>query len=153
MQTAPSSSASTSDSAARQAPPPPPSPPAAEVVPPPAAEPLPPPAAEVVPPPAAEAVPLPAAEALPPPPQPPAQAAASAAPVPRSGHGLLKLNAPRDATVYVTGVAVGPSNQPIEVRCGRFFVRLGEPTPKGTRWLAEGRTVIIKCGALTEASF
>ncbi|WP_438005579.1 hypothetical protein WME89_43885 [Sorangium sp. So ce321] len=160
MQTAPSSSASTSDSAARQAPPPPPSPPATEAVPPPAteaapppaAEVVPPPATEVVPPPAAEVVPSPAAEALPPPPQPPAQATASA-PVPRSGHGLLKLNASRDATVYVTGVAVGPSNQPIEVRCGRFFVRLGEPTPKGTRWLTEGRTVIIKCGALTEASF
>ncbi|MGK3985331.1 hypothetical protein WME99_19965 [Sorangium sp. So ce136] len=148
MHTAPPSSASTSDSAARQAPPPPPPPPAAEAVPPPAAEAVPPPAAEAVPPP-----PQPTAEALPPPPPPPAQAAASAAPIPRSDHGLLKLNASRDATVYVTGVAVGPSNQPIEVRCGRFFVRLGEPTPKGTRWLAEGRTVIIKCGALTEASF
>ncbi|XXY15782.1 hypothetical protein WME88_46830 [Sorangium sp. So ce216] len=143
MHTAPPSSASTGDSAAQQAPPPPPPPPAAEATPPP-----PPPAAEATPPP-----PPPAAEALPPPPPPPAQAAANAAPIPRSGHGLLKLNASRDATVYVTGVAVGPSNQPIEVRCGRFFVRLGEPTPKGTRWLAEGRTVTIKCGALTEASF
>ncbi|WP_438024402.1 hypothetical protein [Sorangium sp. So ce233] len=50
-------------------------------------------------------------------------------------------------------MAVGPSNQPIEVRCGRFFVRLGEPTPNGTRWLVEGRSVRVKCGALTEESF
>ena len=43
-------------------------------------------------------------------------------------------------TVYVLGVAVGPSNQPIEVRCGRRFVRIGEPTTinatsiRGTTW-------------------
>ncbi|MGK3999784.1 hypothetical protein [Sorangium sp. So ce1024] len=55
--------------------------------------------------------------------------------------------------MYVMGVAVGPSNQPNEVRCGRRFVRIGEPTRNGTRWLVEGRTVSIKCGALTEASF
>ncbi|WP_437276995.1 hypothetical protein WME90_37980 [Sorangium sp. So ce375] len=48
---------------------------------------------------------------------------------------------------------VGPSDRPVEVRCGRFFVRLGEPTRDGTRWLTEGRTVVIKCGALTEVSF
>ncbi|WP_437732294.1 hypothetical protein [Sorangium sp. So ce1335] len=75
-------------------------------------------------------------------------------PRPRNGYGLLKLNSPQNGTVYVMGVAVGPSNQPIEVRCGRrFFVRLGEPTRNGTRWLAEGRSVRIKCGALTEESF
>ncbi|AUX36567.1 uncharacterized protein SOCE836_087750 [Sorangium cellulosum] len=92
----------------------------------------------------------------PPPPAPPppaSQAEASAPRSPRRGYGFLKLNSSQNATVYVTGVAVGPSNQPIEVRCGRFFVRLGEPTRNGTRWLAEGRTVRIKCGALTEAAF
>ncbi|WP_437673333.1 hypothetical protein [Sorangium sp. So ce131] len=117
-----------------------------------AAPPQPPPSAE----PAAPPQPPPGAEpAAPPQPPPSAEPAApaGAARVPRSGHGLLQLNAARDATVYVTGVAVGPSNQPIEVRCGRFFVRLGEPTRNGTRWLAEGRTVIVKCGALTEVSF
>jgi hypothetical protein len=85
---------------------------------------------------------------------PPAAApAASTPPAPRKGHGTLQLTSARDATVYLTGVAVGRSNRPLEVRCGRFFVRLGEPTPDGTRWLGEGRTVVIRCGALTEVSF
>ncbi|WP_437966137.1 hypothetical protein WMF04_42020 [Sorangium sp. So ce260] len=96
----------------------------------------------------------PVAEAAPAPPQQPVvDAGASAPPIPRRGYGFLKLNSSQNATVYVTGVAVGPSNQPIEVRCGRFFVRIGEPTRDGTRWLTEGRSVRIKCGALTEASF
>ncbi|WP_437853076.1 hypothetical protein [Sorangium sp. So ce363] len=80
-------------------------------------------------------------------------AAATTPPTPRKGHGLLKLNSSRNATVYVTGVPVGPSERPVEVRCGRFFVRLGEPTRDGTRWLTEGRTVRVKCGVLTEVSF
>ncbi|AUX47129.1 uncharacterized protein SOCE26_086410 [Sorangium cellulosum] len=97
----------------------------------------------------------PSAEAAAPPQAPSAEAAApvGVAQVLRSGHGLLQINSARDATVYVMGVAVGPSNQPIEVRCGPFFVRLGEPTRNGTRWLAEGKTVIVKCGALTEVGF
>jgi serine/threonine-protein kinase len=80
-------------------------------------------------------------------------AAATTPPTPRKGHGLLKLNSSQNATVYVTGVPVGPSERPVEVRCGRFFVRLGEPTRDGTRWLTEGRTVRVKCGVLTEVSF
>ncbi|WP_438039479.1 hypothetical protein [Sorangium sp. So ce128] len=80
-------------------------------------------------------------------------AAATTPTTPRKGHGLLKLNSSRNATVYVTGVPVGPSERPVEVRCGRFFVRLGEPTRDGTRWLTEGRTVRVKCGVLTEVSF
>ncbi|WP_437810366.1 hypothetical protein [Sorangium sp. So ce1078] len=133
--------ASTTEAAA-QAPPPPshaetPAPPAQ-------------PSAEAAPTPPAQ----PSAEAAPAPPQQPVvEAGASAPPIPRRGYGFLKLNSSQNATVYVTGVAVGPSNQPIEVRCGRFFVRIGEPTRDGTRWLTEGRSVRIKCGALTEASF
>ncbi|WP_437315380.1 hypothetical protein [Sorangium sp. So ce385] len=129
---------SATDAAAQAAPPPPPA----------APPPQPSPEAPPAPP------PQPSPEAATPPPQPPAiQAEASVPRNPRRGYGFLKLNASQNATVYVTGVAVGPSNQPIEVRCGRFFVRLGEPTRNGTRWLAEGRTVRIKCGALTEAAF
>ncbi len=131
--------ASTTDAAALAAPPPsdaePPAPPA-----PPSAEPPAPPAP-------------PSAEPPAPPQQPAVEAGASAPAIPRPGYGFLKLTSSQNATVYVLGVAVGPSNQPIEVRCGRRFVRIGEPTPDGTRWLTEGRSVRIKCGALTEASF
>ncbi|WP_437645731.1 hypothetical protein [Sorangium sp. So ce362] len=131
--------ASTTEAAAQAAPPPPsaepPAPPA-----PPSAEPPAPPAP-------------PGAEPPAPPQQPAVEAGARTPPIPRSGYGILKLNSSQNATVYVLGVAVGPSNQPIEVRCGRRFVRIGEPTRDGTRWLTEGRSVRIKCGALTEASF
>ncbi|AUX25945.1 uncharacterized protein SOCEGT47_064980 [Sorangium cellulosum] len=143
-----SPSASAIDDAAGPARPMPPPAPSAE-----AASPPPTPSAEAASPP-----PTPSAEAASPPPAPSAEAASpppkpSAPRIPRRGHGMLQLNAAQNATVYVTGVAVGPSNQPIEVRCGRFFVRLGEPTRHGTRWLAEGRTVVVKCGELTEVSF
>ncbi|WP_437722646.1 hypothetical protein [Sorangium sp. So ce861] len=132
---------SATDAAAQAAPPPPPPTPS---------PPPPQPSSEAPPAPP----PQPSPETPPAPPQPPAiQAEASAPRKSRRGYGFLKLNSSHNATVYVTGVAVGPSNQPIEVRCGRFFVRLGEPTRNGTRWLAEGRTVRIKCGALTEAAF
>ncbi|MGK4001946.1 hypothetical protein WMF31_04940 [Sorangium sp. So ce1036] len=154
-----SPSASAIDDAAGPARPMPPPAPSAEAASPP---PAPTPSAESAPPP-----PTPSAEAAPPPPTPSAESApppkpsAESAPppkpsaprIPRRGHGMLQLNTAQNATVYVTGVAVGPSNQPIEVRCGRFFVRLGEPTRHGTRWLAEGRTVVVKCGELTEVSF
>lgn len=88
----------------------------------------------------------------------PSAAKAPAAPekvvaAPRTGYGALRVTSARDATVYVTGVAVGPSNQRVEARCGRAFVRLGEPTRNGTRWLGEGRSVIVKCEALTEVDF
>ncbi|XXX75041.1 hypothetical protein WMF30_46045 [Sorangium sp. So ce134] len=144
--------ASATEAAAQAAPPPqpveppPPAQPSAEPATPPPAQ----PSADPAPPPPAQ----PSADPAPPPSQQPAVEAGSSAPrSPRRGYGFLKLNSSRNATVYVTGVAVGPSNQPIEVRCGRFFVRIGEPTRNGTRWLAEGRTVRIKCGALTEANF
>jgi hypothetical protein len=92
------------------------------------------------------------AEASPPAAKAPAAPEKTAA-APRKGYGALEVTSARKATVYVTGVAVGPSNQRVEARCGRAFVRLGEPTTNGTRWLGEGRTVAVRCDALTEVDF
>jgi serine/threonine-protein kinase len=58
-----------------------------------------------------------------------------------------------EATVYVNGVAAGPTNHPLEVRCGQFFLRLGAPTPQGTAWLGPGKTVVIECEAAGEIAF
>jgi hypothetical protein len=104
--------------------------------------------------PALAAAPSPSGLAASPPPATEAPAAPEDAPAaPREGYGALKVSSARDATVYVTGVAVGPTDRVVEARCGRAFVRLGEPSPHGTRWLSKGRTVVIKCGALTEVGF
>jgi hypothetical protein len=101
-------------------------------------------------------IPRVAAPAAPSPPSEVSEAASlparTSAPM-RKGYGTLKLISSQNATVYVTGVAVGATNRPHEVRCGRSFVRIGEPTPHGTQWLGKGRTVAITCGALTEVGF
>ena len=69
------------------------------------------------------------------------------------GYGSLKIVSGAEATVYVNGVAAGATHQPLAVRCGRFFVRLGAPSPQGTRWAGPGKTVVIPCGSAIEAIF
>jgi len=69
------------------------------------------------------------------------------------GQGWLKVTSSAEATVYVNGVDAGAARRPLAVRCGRFFVRLGAPSPEGTRWMGPGRTVIIPCGEAVEVAF
>ena len=78
----------------------------------------------------------------------------SAAPDPKklaAGMGYLTVASPGAATVFVNGAAVGDVNTPLEVACGRRFIRLGTSPDGGavTTWLAPGQTVEIPCqGAL-----
>lgn len=69
------------------------------------------------------------------------------------GQGWLKVTSSAEATVYVNGVDVGAARRPLAVRCGRFFVRLGAPSPEGTRWMGPGKTVVIPCGGAIEEAF
>jgi hypothetical protein len=70
----------------------------------------------------------------------------------RAGYGSLEVLSSAEATVYVNGIAAGPTHRPLEVRCGRFFLRLGAPTPHGTKWLGPGKTVLIECEAASKVA-
>jgi hypothetical protein len=66
--------------------------------------------------------------------------------------GFLVVKAPIDAGVYVQGIEVGRTNQRHKVLCNRKWLRLGiqpETPQPGTRWLSDGVSVTIVCGALT----
>jgi serine/threonine protein kinase len=108
----------------------------------------------------------PASAAAPPPPPP---ADASAAPAPAApatasaaaavtanpadlpyGYGYLTVASPASADVYLSGKIAGPVNQPLKVRCGRFFVRLAAPgESRYPEWVSGGETVVITCQQLT----
>jgi serine/threonine-protein kinase len=65
--------------------------------------------------------------------------------------GLLTVTSPVEATVYMNGSAVGPTNQPLKVLCGRWFVRIGTPPESGTpTWMANGASVAIGCQRATK---
>ena len=55
------------------------------------------------------------------------------------------------ADVYINGRSSGPVNDTLQVRCGRWFVRLGNPTDSGVpEWSTKGETVIVPCqGSVT----
>jgi serine/threonine-protein kinase len=63
------------------------------------------------------------------------------------GFGYLTVVSPANANVYVSGKMAGPVNQPLKVRCGRWFVRLAVPTESGKypEWVSAGETVVVAC--------
>jgi hypothetical protein len=102
--------------------------------------------ATAVPPP----VPLPTATAFAAP-SAPASAAGSATDLPY-GYGYLTVRSPANANVYVSGKLAGPVNQPLKVRCGRWFVRLAAPQEAGhyPEWVSRGETVVVPCQESTK---
>ena len=76
-------------------------------------------------------------------------AAANEAPVP-SNQAVLVVEAPPDGVVYLMGKPVGRTGQPIVTDCGQKFIRVGTTMgPSGladVRWLAEGTSVMLRCG-------
>lgn len=117
------------------------------------------------PPPARAASASATASAAPAPPAASASAAATAAPViPASatpsaapaagpdpadlpyGYGYLQVSSPANANVYLSGKLAGPVNQPLKVRCGRFFIRLAAPGEgRFPEWVSAGETFVIAC--------
>ena len=62
--------------------------------------------------------------------------------------GYLAVRSAASVDVYATGFKLGPTNRRNKSKCGLRFVRLGEKDPP--RWLSKGRTVDVKCQAVTE---
>ncbi|MGK3998382.1 serine/threonine-protein kinase [Sorangium sp. So ce1024] len=78
-----------------------------------------------------------------------ARAGVNPATVPK-GHGVLTVAFPESGAVYVTGKHAGPVNEPLVVRCGRFFVRVGRPgKTKFPEWASAGVTAVVPCQAAT----
>ena len=62
----------------------------------------------------------------------------------------LTVKGPSEADVYLNGMRKGPTNQPIVVPCGRWFLRLAPPNPgRFPSWLGKGETVLITCRQTT----
>ena len=88
-----------------------------------------------------------------PPPLPAATATSSADAAPAAnpaelpyGYGYLVVASPASANVYLSGKLAGPVNQPLKVRCGRWFVRLAAtPETRYPEWVSGGETVVIAC--------
>ncbi|MGK4008754.1 protein kinase [Sorangium sp. So ce1036] len=67
------------------------------------------------------------------------------------GHGVLTVGFPETGGVYVNGKHAGPVNEPLVVRCGRFFVRVGKPgETKYPEWLSAGVTALVPCQNTTQ---
>ena len=66
------------------------------------------------------------------------------------GHGVLTVGFPDPGGVYVTGKYAGSVNEPLVVRCGRFFVRVGKPgKTKFPEWASAGVTAQVPCQGAT----
>ncbi|APR75780.1 Serine/threonine protein kinase [Minicystis rosea] len=66
------------------------------------------------------------------------------------GYGYLTVASPANADVYLSGKLAGSVNQPLKVRCGRFFVRLATPgESRYPEWVSPGETVVITCQQMT----
>ncbi|AUX48569.1 protein kinase [Sorangium cellulosum] len=62
------------------------------------------------------------------------------------GQGLLTVGYPDAGGVYVNGKFVGPVNEALVVRCGRYFVRVGKAgNTKFPEWLSAGVTAQVPC--------
>lgn len=58
----------------------------------------------------------------------------------------LTVKGPAEADVYINGMRKGPTNQPLVVPCGRWFLRLAPPNPgRFPSWLGKGETVLVPC--------
>ncbi|MCC6551529.1 MAG: protein kinase [Polyangiaceae bacterium] len=105
------------------------------------AEPVAPPSA--APPPAPPELPTAAPDASAPP------AAVDPATLP-AGFGYLTVTSQGPANVHVNGKLAGPANQPLQVRCGRWFVRLARPgESRYPDWVSAGSTVTVPCQGAT----
>jgi hypothetical protein len=62
--------------------------------------------------------------------------------------GYLVVRSAAAVEVYASGFKVGATNRKNKSKCGLRFVRLGEKEPP--RWRSKGRTVDVKCKAVTE---
>jgi serine/threonine-protein kinase len=68
-----------------------------------------------------------------------------------AGFGYLTVVSPAVAHVYISGKRLGPANEALEVRCGRWFVRLAAPREgRYPEWVSRGETVDVGCQAATK---
>jgi hypothetical protein len=64
--------------------------------------------------------------------------------------GYLTVKGPAMADVYLNGMHRGPTNRPLRVACGAFYLRLAPPDPgRFPAWIGPGETVSIPCRAAT----
>jgi DNA-binding response OmpR family regulator len=61
--------------------------------------------------------------------------------------GLLIVESVVGGSVYLNGILVGPTNQPLQVRCGTRFLRVGGDVPG--QWWSDGTSARIACRAVT----
>ncbi len=85
-----------------------------------------------------------------------APVAASATPAPLNtttlpaGFGYLTVASPAAAHVYISGKRVGATNEALQVRCGRWFIRLAAPREGYyPQWVNRGETINVACQAAT----
>ncbi len=68
-----------------------------------------------------------------------------------AGFGYLTVVSPAAAHVYISGKRLGPANEALEVRCGRWFVRLAAPREgRYPEWVSRGETVDVGCQTATK---
>ncbi len=63
------------------------------------------------------------------------------------GFGYLTVTSPAQANVYIFGKLLGPVNQALRTRCGKFFMRLAAPNDGGPfpEWVSAGQTIEVPC--------
>ena len=67
-----------------------------------------------------------------------------------SGFGYLTVVSTANAHVYLSGKHLGPVNEALQVRCGRWFVRLATPREgRYPEWVSRGETINVDCQAAT----
>ena len=67
-----------------------------------------------------------------------------------SGFGYLTVVSSSSAHVYISGKHLGPVNEALQVRCGRWFVRLATPREgRYPEWVSRGETINVDCQAAT----
>jgi DNA-binding response OmpR family regulator len=64
--------------------------------------------------------------------------------------GWLLVESAAGGSVYSNGVLAGPTNQPLKVRCGGRFLRVGGDVPG--QWWSDGVSANIACRSVTRVS-
>jgi len=83
-----------------------------------------------------------------PPPATNIQASADAPPaMPPAGFGFVTVLYPGPGTVYVSGKKFGPTNERLQVTCGKnWFIRVASTTEGPyPEWLSPGESVLVPC--------
>jgi serine/threonine-protein kinase len=66
------------------------------------------------------------------------------------GFGYLTVTFPATANVHLNGKALGAANQPLQARCGRWYLRLAQPgDARFPAWVSPGMTVTVACQGST----